>query len=330
MIYQELNKIVDSVNDMKEATGAATFTEVKDKVERMAVFDSFKSPLAQLGYTAEDEAVYKDLKIDMTTVKEDVEYSKSKEKTDMGYAYRKFAGDKSLKYCPKLDISKTTELHGTFAQCSNLLTIPKFDLSNIKSFQDFLAGCNSLFTIPSFTITSKTTNVSSMFSNCNSVKSIDFSNWDTSSINGFYMFMYKNESIENVDVSGFNTSNATSLNSTFMYCSSLKSLDVSNWDISNVTDMNNFCYRCENLESLKINNFGVNKDVSIISMIQTCISLGSTEEGMESLRYTFITNSFDRAAAGYPAINLSMPDVVKARFTDEEKAAITAKGFTIA
>jgi hypothetical protein len=51
---------------------------------------------------------------------------------------------------------------------------------------------------------------------------------------------------------------------------------------------------------------------------------------MESLRYTFITNSFDRTAAGYPALNLSMPDVVKARFTDEEKAAITAKGFTIA
>jgi surface protein len=163
---------------------------------------------------------------------------------------------------------------------------------------------------------------------CNNLKAVP--SLETSSKNKtFYASFMNCYELEAIDVSRFDMSNVTSVQGIFTGCTSLKSLDVSDWDISNVTNMNNFCYLCKNLESLKINNFGVNKDVSIISLIQTCLSLGSTEEGMESLRYTFITNSFDRTAAGYPALNLSMPDVVKARFTDEEKAAITAKGFTI-
>jgi surface protein len=267
----------------------------------------------------------------MTTVKEDVEYSKSKSGVNMaGAAYRVFAADKTLKYCPKLDISKTTALHGVFAQCTNILTIPIIDASNIVRFQDCFSGCESLLYAPVVNITSKTNTLSSMFGSCKSITSYDFSTWDTSGVTSLHMFLYNNSSIENIDVSGLNTSSVTSMNATFCNCISLKSLDISSWDISNVTNMNGLCSGCTKLVSLKISNFGVNKDVTIIDLIVRANNLGSTEEGMESLRYTFITNSFDRAAAGYSSLNLQFGSSVKARFTDEEKAAITAKGFTIA
>jgi surface protein len=333
MIYEELEKIVDSVNDMKEATGATTFTEVKDKVERMPVFDAFKSPLAQLGYTAEDEAVYKDLKIDMTTVKEDVEYSKSKMySTPQTSLFRAFNGDTKIKYLPYIDCSKVTNMHDFVNSCSNLVAIPKLNVSSkCNTLYYAFMNCTSLecLDVSDWDVSNVSTS-GGIFNNCSKLKYIDVSKWDTSKFNSLNSMFSGCSSLTSIDVRNWNVSSIANTSNLFSSCSSLKSLDVSNWDISNVTIMNNFCYLCKNLESLKINNFGVNKDVSIISLIQTCLSLGSTEEGMESLRYTFITNSFDRTAAGYPALNLSMPDVVKARFTDEEKAAITAKGFTIA
>jgi hypothetical protein len=42
-----------------------------------------------------------------------------------------------------------------------------------------------------------------------------------------------------------------------------------------------------------------------------------------------IENSFDRVAAGYAPFQINLHKDVKARLTDEEKAAITAKGFTV-
>jgi hypothetical protein len=268
---------------MKEASGASTFTEVKDKVERMPVWDTFKSPLAQLGYTSEDEAIYKDLKIDMTTVKEDVEYSLGLKRNSDGLSSlsQKFANNKSLKYAPFIDTSNATSISGMFDGCSNLLTASVVSLDLSKT----LYGAN-------------------LFRDCSSLEYINYN--------------------------GFSFGKVSEVQGTFERCSSLKALDMSSVDISKIKNMNSFVNKCVSLDILKINGFGENTSIQVSSAFLYAPSLGSTEEGMDSLRYTFITNSFDRAAAGYSSINLQFDSSVKARFTDEEKAAITAKGFTIA
>ena len=45
---------------------------------------------------------------------------------------------------------------------------------------------------------------------------------------------------------------------------------------------------------------------------------------------SLVTNSYDRATAGLKTMTLKLSANTKAALTDEQKAAITAKGYTIA
>ncbi len=54
-----------------------------------------------------------------------------------------------------------------------------------------------------------------------------------------------------------------------------------------------------------------------------------SDENRQSLIDSLITNSFDRTSAGYVTATLHLDNDVVARLTDEEKAAIIAKGYTI-
>jgi hypothetical protein len=57
---------------------------------------------------------------------------------------------------------------------------------------------------------------------------------------------------------------------------------------------------------------------------------GTDPDGnLQSMIDTLLTYSFDRAAAGYSACTIVLHANAKARLTDEQKAAITAKGYTI-
>lgn len=56
------------------------------------------------------------------------------------------------------------------------------------------------------------------------------------------------------------------------------------------------------------------------------ISTGATQ----ALKDSLITNSFDRATAGYPVCSISLSTNTKALLSEDEIAQITAKGYTIA
>jgi Mycoplasma protein of unknown function, DUF285 len=285
MIFEELNKIVDSVNDMKEATGSSTFTEVKDKVERIPVFDSFKSPLAQLGYTPEDEAIYKDLKIDMTTVKEDVEYSKQFEGLKLTYyqARNKFKGDTTLKYLPYIDFSSAETFEGMCCECPNFKSLILRDDET-----KLITGMHRTF--------------------------------DSS---GLELFNYPNLTLPKV----------TQFLRTFQNCPNLRLVDISGVDFSQITEMTGAFWNCPNLTHIYIKDFGASQSLTLSTTFgnsskPTPWGTGS-EEARQSLIDSLITYSFDRTAAGYSPLNLALSTETKNVLTDEEKAAITAKGFTI-
>ncbi len=56
---------------------------------------------------------------------------------------------------------------------------------------------------------------------------------------------------------------------------------------------------------------------------------GSTIDSRQSLLDTLITDSYDRAANGMPVATIQLPSTVMNRLSTEEKAQITAKGFTL-
>jgi hypothetical protein len=329
-IYEKLKTLTDSVVSVKSALKAkgasidgASLSYLADKTSRLPVWDSFKSPLAQLGYTSEDEAVYKDLKIDMTTVKEDVEYSlglvgsinKANE-----YIYI-FKGDSNIKYVPYADL-KYKSTQGMFQDCKNINTIPSFDYSEVTSTLLMFSGCSSIEYIGDLNV-KKATHLYNMFSSCSSlksIKSIDFSS--AININNFITSCVSLESIPDVD-----TSNIITMSLFARGCQSLKSVGVI--DVINAENISSMFGYCPALKELNLKNLGTKKSITIDSLtFPENWGVGS-DEARQSLIDSLITYSFDRAAAGYDALTITLSTATKNVLTDEEKAAITAKGFTV-
>ena len=115
------------------------------------------------------------------------------------------------------------------------------------------------------------------------------------------------------------------MSSMFYRCSGLTSLDLSGFNTSAVTSMLSMFYRCSGLTSLILGpNFF--KAPNVTSIDFSYCSKWTNNTVVTSL----VTNSYDRATAGLKTMTLKLSTNTKAALTDEQKAAITAKGYTIA
>ena len=145
------------------------------------------------------------------------------------------------------------------------------------------------------------------------------------------------------------TSSITDMSYMFNSCSRLTSLDLSGLDTSAVTNMSHMFYTCSGLTSLDLSNFDTSKAIidsmfvgcsAIISLIlgpnffktskTTFLDFSScTKWTNDTVVTSLVTNSYDRATAGLSTMTLQLSANTKAALSDEQKAAITAKGYTI-
>ena len=194
--------------------------------------------------------------------------------------------------------------------------------------------CRSLSSIDlSGLNTSKVTDMSHMFNVCVKLESIDLSKFNTSAVTnmGGMFGGYRYDGTEyisgftSLDLSSFDTSNVTNMNRMFNYCKKLTFLDLSSFDTSSVADMNYMFNNCPNLTSLILGpNFFKTPTVTRVDF-SYC-----TQWTNDTVVTSLVTNSYDRATAGMKTLNLQLSANTKAALTDEQKAAITAKGYTIA
>lgn len=209
-----------------------------------------------------------------------------------------------------LDTSRLTTMFNLFRNCNNVTSLD-------------LSGWN----------TSKVTNMNSMFLNCNNLTSLDLSGFNTSKVtNILYMFQYCH-SLTSLNVRNWNTSLITSISGVFQNCMNLESLNLSDWDITSVTSMTNTFSICTNMREFNLNNIGVNSTLSSVyfnDFDYWGINNEKYPNARQSLVNTLLTNSYDRASAGYSSCRISLNKNIKNLLTDDEIAAITAKGFTIA
>lgn len=199
------------------------------------------------------------------------------------------------------------------------------------------------------------TTASQMFGGCSgltSVKNLD--KLDTSNVTDMGRMFYDCRSLTSLDLSNFDTSNVTNMSSMFENCSGLTSLDLSNWRTSNVTDMSYMLYNCTKLRKINLGNFDTTSITNIHNMFVQCQELRNLiwnnmangenvtdlrfgqsmylgdGDSLDDLKNTFVYNSFDRANAGYAACTLQLFSGTVSKFSDEEIAQITNKGYTIA
>ena len=189
------------------------------------------------------------------------------------------------------------------------------------SYNDFITYIH----IPHIDIRSQGRDMSSMFAYCSGLTSLDLSGFDTSAVTNMdYMFNFCSK-LTSLDLSGFNTSAGTSMLSMFESCSGLTSLDLSGFDTSAVTSMDYMFAYCSSLTSLILGpNFLKTSKYDYVDF-SYC-----TKWTNDTVVTSLVTNSYDRATAGLKTMTLKLSTNTKAALTDEQKAAITAKGYTIA
>ena len=113
----------------------------------------------------------------------------------------------------------------------------------------------------------------SMFYECDSIKTLDLSNFNNEKVTDM-CFMFRGcTSLTNINLSNFDTQNVTEMHQMFTYCKSIKSLDLSNFNTENVTCMANMFSSCNSLVNLDLSNFNTQNVTDMRCMFNDCKSL---------------------------------------------------------
>lgn len=206
----------------------------------------------------------------------------------------------SLAIPDNIDTSKVTDMSYMFYGCY-ITTIPQLDTSKVTDMSHTFQHCYYLTTIPLID-TSNVISMSSMFANS------------------------KLTTIPQLD-----TSNVTDMSLMFNECGKLTTIPQLDTN-SKLTYMYRMFGECYSLAYLKLINLGASQKITELDLSYSS-SLGDDTKvagSRQALIDTLVTYSFDRATAGYSALNVSLSSTTKALLTEDEIAQITAKGFTIA
>ena len=187
---------------------------------------------------------------------------------------------------------------GTGLSCQGQYNLVNVEISglNLSSYcSNMFSSCYSLKSVDtSDWDTSSVTSMNNMFSGCYSLTSLDVSNWDTSSVTDMSSMFQTCTSLTSLDVSNWDTSSVISMSTMFYYCSSLTTLDVSDWDTSSVASMGNMFAYCCSLMSLDVSDWDTSSVESMSTMFYYCASLKtldvsgwdtSSVESMSSMFY---------------------------------------------
>lgn len=137
-----------------------------------------------------------------------------------------------------------------FSDCISLKSI---DVHNIiieatVEMTSMFSGCSSLQTVNFLQNVdfSKVTDISFMLYGCSSLKEIDVSNWDVSNVTNFDHFA-AHANLKRKGIENWKTTSAVNMNAIFHNCAE-EELDLSGWDVSKVQF---FCQMFENSPNLK-------------------------------------------------------------------------------
>ncbi|MDY4475909.1 BspA family leucine-rich repeat surface protein, partial [Mitsuokella sp.] len=224
-------------------------------------------------------------------------------------SYRQYGAEQGLFYgCNKissldlntLDISKNVTLEGVFSDCSSLqnLSIEGWDVS-------------------------KVTNMSGMFVSCSSLQNLSIEGWDVSKVTNMDFMFAGCSSLQSLSIGGWDVSKVENMNNIFFGCSSLQSLDLSGWNLES----------CENIDYLGQYDFGpktLKLGTGFFKCPATKASLRFTTWTDASVRESLVVNSYDRKANGLPDFTITLHANTKKVLTEDDIAAMTAKGYIIA
>ena len=208
-----------------------------------------------------------------------------------------FKGDTSMIYLPYVDFSNVTNASYAFQGCKNLRYADDISLPKATTTGYMFDGCDTLNEAGNLDIPLCTA-ANQLFNGCSNVTKIG----------------------------KINSPAVTNFTSVFYACYRLKR--VESIDFKAVTTWANFTVA--GLRYLLIRNLGVSSRTSydFSGFTYWGVNGGGVADAKDSLIASLITYSADRS--GGTACTLTLSTNTKNALTDDEKASITAKGYTIA
>ena len=183
-----------------------------------------------------------------------------------------------------LDTSATIDMRYMFANCENLTSIDGIDnlqTTKVTNMSFMFAGCSKLASLDlsSFN-TTNTSQVESMFQDCENLQNIKFSpDFTIAKVDNINRMFNGCSSLTALDLSKFNTHQVKSMIGTFMDCSSLTKLDLSSFDTSNVIDMNGMFNNCSSLKELDLRSFVIEPNIDKGYMLDGLAKLNTLKLG---------------------------------------------------
>ena len=153
--------------------------------------------------------------------------------------------------------------------------------------------------------TSAVTDMSSMFSGCSSLTSLNLSNLNTSAVTSMRLMFYGCSSLTSLNLSNFNTSAVTDMRWMFSGCSGLKELNVSNFNTSAVTDMSSMFSGCSVLKELNVSNFNTSAVTYMSAMFSGCSGLTSLNLSNFNTSKVTSMNGMFSGCSGLKELNVS-------------------------
>ncbi len=184
-----------------------------------------------------------------------------------------------------ISVTKNTSLKSCFSggmDLPNLKTIAglnTWDVSSVTNMSSMFSGCNSLTNIGDISgwDVSSATSTRSMFYNCSNLRTLDLSEWIVSAVTDMECMFYNCSNLWSVgNLKDWRTPLLTSMSMMFENCSSLSSIgDVSNWNVSSVTNMDEVFYGCSRLQSVNMTNWDVSLVNTFFAMFSDCSMLST-------------------------------------------------------
>ena len=225
-----------------------------------------------------------------------------------------------------LTFGKNVNMDNMFSGCSSLQSIgvEGWDVSKVTSMDNMFSGCSSLQSIgvEGWDV-SKVTSMDNMFSGCSSLQSIGVDGWDVSKVTNMDRTFYKCSSLQSIGVKGWDVSKVTNMEDIFYGCSSLKVLDLSGWELVS-------CNRLTDLGKYNFNPTTLKLGTGFFKCPATKMGLNFSSWVDASVKGSLVTNSYDRKTNGLPDLTLTLSSKTKAVLSEDDIAAMTAKGYIIA
>lgn len=142
----------------------------------------------------------------------------------------------------------------------------------------YFANCPNLTTVEGENLVAKNTflnvtDMTGMFFDCDKLKILDTSKFDTSKVTSTAYMFFNCCNLEKIDTSNFITDNLETMEVMFAYCEKIKELDLRKFNTSKVKNMDRLFYGCISLEKLQIDKLDTSNIESIELMFYACDKL---------------------------------------------------------